>query len=223
MSGWDEFNEYRENRPSSGGFWVRLENKTETRLRFFSEPHAQDTVWVKDRTGKNMKIVNPSSEIIERINNEKGLTGRNALSPRRTWLLLAYNRATNSCGIYEAPMQVMSHLAKFRTMEEYGPNIAKYDISIDKDTDRNPTYTAQALPPKELSDDEKALMRDFREKVDFAELTATTPEEDIVEALGLGSGGSSSGASAASSDDDDFLSSVDSSGSNSGGDDFLEL
>lgn len=228
MSGWDDFNTYRENRPSAGGFWIKLQDKTSTRLRFYTEPRPVETVWAKDRTGKNMKITNPSSQLVERINRERQLLGtKQELKIRRTWLMLAYNRSENSCGIYEAPFQVMGHLAKFREMEEYGPNIAKYDISIDKDVDRNPVYTAQALPPKGLTDEEKTMMKEFASKVNFDELTETTPESDVIEALGLRANPASSGGSnTAASGDDDFMSSLDdtkSSASTSSEDDFLEL
>lgn len=223
MSGWDDFNTYRETRVTSGGFWIKLEDKKDTRLRFYSEPHVVETVWVKDRTGKAMKITSPSKELVDRINRERNLIGtKQELKSRKTWLVLAYNKSTKSCGIYEAPFQVMSHLAKFRDMEEYGPNLAKYDVLIEKDVDRNPVYTAQALPPKELSDEEKQMMREFRDKVDFEELTKDTPEEEIIEALGLGAI-SSSNRSSSSSDDEDFMSSLDTSSSSSSEDDFLEL
>ena len=224
MSGWDEFNTYRENRPSSGGFWIKLQDKTDTRLRFYSEPRPVSTIWVKDRTGKNMKVTNPSDKLVERINREKKLLGtRDELKIRRTWLMLAYNRSEKSCGIYEAPFQVMNHLAKFRDMEEYGPNLAKYDVSIDKDTDRNPVYTAQALPPRALTDEEKTLMKDFKDKVNFDQITEDTPEEDVLEALGLSSSSSSS-SSKSNSNDDDFMTSLDSEESESSdGDDFLDI
>jgi len=225
MSGWDDFNTYRENRPSGGGFWIKLENKTDTRLRFYTEPIPVETVWAKDRTGKNMKIINPSPELVERINRERQLLGtKQELKIRTTWLLLAFNRSENSCGIYEAPFQVMGHLAKFRDMEEYGSNLAKYDVSIDKDVDRNPVYTAQALPPKALTEEEKTMMKEFGGKVNFDDLTKDTPESEVVEALGLDAV-ESSGGSKSTSDDDDFMSSLDdkTSKSTSNEDNFLEL
>jgi hypothetical protein len=220
MSGWDDFNEYKENRPTGGGFWIKLADKENTRLRFYSEPHAINTIWVKDRTGKNMKIVNPSEDLVSRINQARGLAGtRNELKPRRTWLILALNKDEGRCGIYEAPFQVMSNLAEFRDMEEFGKNLARYDVVINKDSDRNPTYTANAMPPKDLTDEERTLMREFRDMVNLDEQTADTPEEDVVNALGLPSPGASASSSAS---DDDFESSL-SSGSSNSEEDFLDI
>lgn len=90
-----------------------------------------------------------------------------------------------SISITEFGPQVYGHIRALYKTPDWG-NPIKYDLIVDKNKSRGASGTYFVTPAKEypLSDDEQVAVREFLERVNLREFSASMPNELIIEKLG---------------------------------------
>lgn len=153
---WDDDDVSTQERPQSETKrlpFLRMDYKSDYRVRIISKPYKYYFKWVKDANGKNVKL-NASL-------TEDDPLAADGEEPKMGWYAKVLYRnpdgKTVPC-VLDFGRQIKKAIRAFQNNPDYGPDVHKYDITITKGKKgEQPLYTVVAAPPKPLTAEEKKL------------------------------------------------------------------
>lgn len=145
-------------------------------VRIVGKPHEFAAHWV-DAPGLGKKKVNCAGKGC--VLCQKGIKA----SVR--YLIPVIIRDINSVKVTEFGPQVYGHIRSLFKNKNWG-NPMSYDIMIDKNTNRGAagTYFVTPVRKSDFTAEEKAMVKEFLDRMDLRELSAPLTNEAIVEKLG---------------------------------------
>lgn len=146
----------------------------ENRVRVFTNPYQFYVAWVKDTSGANRKIRGAAKNcpLVKRGFDVK---------PR--WFIGVLDRKSGQPKILEISSQAYKGIRNYNASEEWG-DIREYDVDVHRNPKGSqPLYEIMPCKPKPLTDEEKALIERFNERVDIAKFTQPPTPQEVEEKL----------------------------------------
>lgn len=145
------------------------------KVRVFTNPYQFVVHWVNDSSGANRKI---------KCAIENCPLCKQGVKAQYRWYLGIIDRKTQNAGILEISTQVYLGIKNLVSNPDWG-DVRRYDVDIKRGAPKtNPLYTVMPSPKTLLTDDEKACISEFLERVDIAKFTQPMTPEEIAEKLG---------------------------------------
>ena len=169
-------------------------------VRVFTKPYQFYVVWTEDSTGKKRKFRSAleNCPLIER--GEKAQT---------RWYVGVLNRKTGKPSILEMGVQIFKGVKTLKNKKSWG-DPRGYDLDIEKKPKNSqPLYVVSPLPHSQITSEEKALIKEFMERVDLVKMTAAPTPAEVREMIGEAEPSTDSSVNndfgdSSSDDDDDF-------------------
>ena len=160
---WDDDDVSTQEKPRSESKripFLKMEYKTDYRVRIISKPYKYYFKWIKDASGKNVKLNSSLTEDDPLMADGE--------EPKLGWYAKVLYRSpdgkTIPC-VLDFGRQIKKAIRVFQNNPDYGPNVHKYDITISKGKKgEQPLYTVVAAPPKDLSAEDKKLAAKMNKK-----------------------------------------------------------
>lgn len=147
-------------------------------VRIFTNPYQFFVAWVRDSSGANRKIRSA-------IDNCPLVKAGHQIRPR--WYVGVLDRSSGLPKILEIPSTVFGAIKNYVNDSDYG-DVKQYDLKIKRGPKGTPPaqlYTVMPKPKKPLTDEEKALIASFKERVDIAKFTKPPTAAEVAEKLGV--------------------------------------
>jgi hypothetical protein len=155
--------------------FVRLEEGSNV-FRCISSPFQFYSHWVEDAAGQKRKVhcAMKDCPVCVRGDNAKP-----------SWYVSVLNRKTGKGGIMEIGAQIFKQIKALAMKKSYG-DPRGYDIDITRaPKGSQPLYSVLPEPKENLSDEDKAIAKEFLGRIDLQTMVEPPTPEAIAEKLGL--------------------------------------
>ncbi len=143
-------------------------------VRVFTNPYQFFIAWIKDASGVNRKLKSA-------IENCPLVKAGHDIKPR--WYVGVLDRKSGQPKILEVSSQIYLGIKNYHSDPRWG-DVTKYDLNIKRaPKGSQPLYSVIAYPPKPLDEQEKSLIRNFKERVNIEKFTQPPTAEEVAEKL----------------------------------------
>jgi hypothetical protein len=145
-------------------------------VRLLTSPYQFYIHWTKDATGANRKV-RCALEGCPLCQQGEKATAR--------WYVSVLNRKTNKPAILEIGPQIFKQILGLAKKDKWG-DPRRYDLDVERQPKGSqPLYVVAPEPKEPLSDDEKAMVKEFNARMDLAKMTAPPTPDEVREKVGL--------------------------------------
>lgn len=145
-------------------------------IRMITSPYQFYIHWAKDQTGANRKV---------RCALEGCPLCQQGEKAQARWFVGVINRKTNKPAIAEIGPQIFKQMLGLAKKEKWG-DPRKYDVDIERQPKGSqPLYIVSPEPKEPLSEEEKAVAKEFLARVDLAKMSAAPTADEVREKMGL--------------------------------------
>lgn len=143
-------------------------------VRVFTNPYQFFVAWLKDASGVNRKIRSA-------VENCPLVKAGHRLQTR--WYIGVLDRNSGQPKVLEVSSQIFTAIKNYVSDPDWG-DITQYDINIKRGPKGSqPLYTVLPKKPRPFTDEEKAQIATFRERVDIAKFTQPPTPAEVAEKL----------------------------------------
>lgn len=145
-------------------------------VRLLTSPYQFYIHWTKDQTGANRKV-RCALEGCPLCQQGERATAR--------WYVSVFNRKTDKPAILEIGPQIFKQVLGLAKKDKWG-DPRRYDLDIERQPKGSqPLYIVSPEPKEPLSDDEKALVKEFAARMDLAKMTVAPTPDEVREKVGM--------------------------------------
>lgn len=174
---WESVNVPGENRGDRVSDFMQLK-QGDNRGRVLSNPQQFAVHWVVDETGKKRKVGCAA------LNCPVCMRGQDGDKPQARWLVKFYNREENRVQLLEISSQIIKGVLDLVKNPDWGP-VTEYDITIKRAAPGSqPLYTVMPGRRAPLTQEEKAALAAFNERVKVEKFIERPTAEAVAEKLG---------------------------------------
>lgn len=154
--------------------FMKLE-EGENCVRVLTTPFQFIVHWVKDATGVNRKI---------RCAVERCPLCKKGDKPQQRWYVGVIERRSGQAKILEISQQIMKGIKNYVHNPKWG-DCKNYDLNIKRGPKNSqPLYSVMVEPKEPLSDEDKRIRAEFKERVDISKFTQPSTPEEVLEKMG---------------------------------------
>lgn len=157
--------------------WLKIE-QGDNRLRIITSPYQFWVHWSKDVAGQTARLNCCLTNCPE--------CDRGKFKAEKRWVMAVLDKKTNKPHIMEVGKTIFRKIKMLVEDEEWGKP-TQYDVNIKRGPKgQNPLYDVVAYSKKGLTDDEKAVAREFIKNLRLEDVTSPMTPEAMLEKLGMG-------------------------------------
>jgi hypothetical protein len=144
-------------------------------VRIFTKPYQFIVHWVKDASGVNRKI---------KCAIDSCPLCKKGVKSQCRWYVGAIDRSSGKGKILEISSQIYKGIKDYVNDPDWG-DVTQYDINIKRGpANSQPLYTVIAKKPRPFTEDEKALISLFTERVQISKFTQPPTVDEVSEKIG---------------------------------------
>ena len=145
-------------------------------IRIITSPYQFYIHWSKDATNANRKVRCALDGCPLCQQGERAVA---------RWVVGTISRKTGKCAILEIGPQIFKQFLALKDNPKWG-DPRKYDVDVRRQPKGSqPLYVVTPEPKEPITDAEKAMIKEFSARVDFAKISAASTAEEVREKMGM--------------------------------------